>query len=210
MDQSAAWLGMADSNRRRSGFKGRHVSRYVNPHRSGDGTAARYRAVVWTVRVSRSAFNLQRHSKWTAEVDSHNPVSLCRRAPELLGHRRKMAQPDGVEPPSSDLESEALATNTKAVLKLVVRVGLAPTVFLVWRLYRPLRSLLSHLTIEIGWSDGIRTRVSRIKSSLQDHFATLQLRSIELVPRPGHDPGTRRLWTPLDESHVRFRCRRSL
>lgn len=29
----------------------------------------------------------------------------------------KMAQPDGVEPPSSDLESEALATNTKAVLK---------------------------------------------------------------------------------------------
>lgn len=59
-----------------------------------------------------------------------------------------MAQPGGVEPPSSDLESEALATNTKAVLKLVVRVGLAPTVFLMWQIYSLLRSLLSHLTIK--------------------------------------------------------------
>ena len=30
--------------------------------------------------------------------------------------------------------------------KMVVRVGLAPTVFLMWRVYSPLRSLLSHLT----------------------------------------------------------------
>ena len=111
-----------------------------------------------------------------------------------------MAQPDGVEPPSSDLESEALATNTKAVLKLVVRVGLAPTVFLVWRVYSPLRSLLSHLTLlvaeeglepsrpfeqqilslpclpfhhsaENGWSDEIRTRVPRIKSALLNQLS---------------------------------------
>ena len=27
--------------------------------------------------------------RWTAEVDSHNPISLCRREPKLLGHRRK-------------------------------------------------------------------------------------------------------------------------
>ena len=33
-------------------------------------------------------------------------------------------------------------------LEMVVRVGLAPTVFLVWRVYSPLRSLLSHLTIK--------------------------------------------------------------
>ena len=32
-------------------------------------------------------------------------------------------------------------------LKMIVRVGLAPTLFLMWRLYRPLRSLLSHLTL---------------------------------------------------------------
>ena len=27
-----------------------------------------------------------------------------------------------------------------------------------------------------GWADGIRTRISRIKGALQDHFATAQLR----------------------------------
>ena len=58
-------------------------------------------------------------------------------------------------------------------LKMVVRVGLAPTLFLMWQIYSLLRSLLSHLTFEIGWSDGIRTRVTRIKSSVQDHSATL-------------------------------------
>lgn len=57
---------------------------------------------------------------------------------------------------------------------MVVRVGLAPTLFLMWQIYSLLRSLLSHLTFKFGWSDGTRTRVSRIKSSLQDHFATLQ------------------------------------
>ena len=39
------------------------LTNYVNPHWNGDGTSARYRAVVWTVRVSRSAFNLQRHPR---------------------------------------------------------------------------------------------------------------------------------------------------
>ena len=33
---------------------------------------------------------------------------------------------------------------------MVVGVGLAPTVFLVWQIYSLLRSLLSHLTIEMG------------------------------------------------------------
>ena len=52
-----------------------------------------------------------------------------------------MAQPDGVEPPSSDLESEALATNTKAVLKLVTGGGFEPPVFTIrYGFYRPASS----------------------------------------------------------------------
>ena len=39
-------------------------------------------------------------------------------------------------------------------LKMVVRVGLAPTVFLVWQIYSLLRSLLSHLTIKLVGVDG--------------------------------------------------------
>ena len=71
------------------------------------GTSARYRAVVWTVRMSRSTFNLQRHFEWTAEVDLHNPMKFCRLQPMLLGHRRKNSRSAGVAPTSSDLESEA-------------------------------------------------------------------------------------------------------
>ena len=55
----------------------------------------------------RSAFNLQRHFKWTAEVDLHNPMKFCRLQPMLLGHRRKNSRSAGVAPTSSDLESEA-------------------------------------------------------------------------------------------------------
>lgn len=32
---------------------------------------------------------------------------------------------------------------------MVVRVGLAPTLFLMWQIYSLLRSLLSHLTFKI-------------------------------------------------------------
>ena len=55
----------------------------------------------------RSAFNLQRHFEWTAEVDLHNPMKFCRLQPMLLGHRRKNSRSAGVAPTSSDLESEA-------------------------------------------------------------------------------------------------------
>ena len=145
------------------------------------GTSARYRAVVWTVRMSRSAFNLQRHFEWTAEVDSHNPMKFCRLQPMLLGHRRKNSRSAGVAPTSSDLESEAHryeyqdrienrslssgATNLICTFSLasdvlcnvflndirdirtlqfemVVRVGLAPTLFLMWQIYSLRPSLL--------------------------------------------------------------------
>lgn len=36
------------------------------------------------------------------------------------------------------------------IIEMVVRVGLAPTLFLMWQIYSLLRSLLSHLTIEIA------------------------------------------------------------
>ena len=57
--------------------------------------------------MSQSAFNLQRHFEWTAEVDLHNPMKFCRLQPMLLGHRRKNSRSAGVAPTSSDLESEA-------------------------------------------------------------------------------------------------------
>ena len=63
--------------------------------------------MVWVMRVSQSAFNLQRHFGWTTEVDSHNPMKFCRLQPMLLGHRRKNSRSAGVAPTSSDLESEA-------------------------------------------------------------------------------------------------------
>ena len=53
------------------------------------GVSARYHTMVWVMRVSQSAFNLQKHFEWTAEVDSHNPMKFCRLQPMLLGHRRK-------------------------------------------------------------------------------------------------------------------------
>ena len=44
--------------------------------------------------------------------------------------------------------SDQLSYSTIAVLfEMVVRVGLAPTVFLMWQIYSLLRSLLSHLTV---------------------------------------------------------------
>ena len=49
---------------------------------------------------------------------------------------------------------------------MVVRVGLAPTLFLMWQIYSLLRSLLSHLTIEIGRTYGTRTRHPLIKSEM--------------------------------------------
>ena len=71
------------------------------------GVSARYHVMVWVMRVSQSAFNLQRHFEWTAEVDSRNPMKFCRLQPMLLGHRRKNSRSAGVAPTSSDLESEA-------------------------------------------------------------------------------------------------------
>ena len=53
------------------------------------GVSARYNTMVWVMRVSQSAFNLQRHFRWTAEVDSCNPMKFFRLQPMLLGHRRK-------------------------------------------------------------------------------------------------------------------------
>lgn len=41
------------------------------------------------------------------------------------------------------------ASTNSATSQSFVRVGLAPTVFLVWRVYSPLRSLLSHLTVKL-------------------------------------------------------------
>lgn len=54
---------------------------------------------------------------------------------------------------------------------MVVRVGLAPTVFLMWQIYSLLRSLLSHLTKNGSWA-GIRTQDYRINSADGYHYRT--------------------------------------
>ena len=114
---------------------------------------------------------------WEQREDSnlHAPMRVFKK-PKLVARRLNSISASSL---ASDVLRGAFLNDIKDIrtprLEMVVRVGLAPTVFLMWRVYSPLRSLLSHLTFKIfGWSDGTRTRVSRIKSSLQDHFATLQ------------------------------------
>ena len=67
---------------------------------------------------------------------------------------------------------------------MVVRVGLAPTLFLVWQIYSLLRSLLSHLTLKFfGGPARIRTGVSG--------FAVRRIRHVchlDLVVKGGLEP----------------------
>lgn len=59
---------------------------------------------------------------------------------ELAAH--KLVGEDGIEPSPSDFQSAVHTKYTILPLKLVVRAGIAPAVFLMWRVYSPLRSLL--------------------------------------------------------------------
>ena len=82
------------------------------------GTSARYRAVVWTVRMSRSAFNLQRHFE-----------SLCANA--RLENGRQGRTRTYVVSNVRDLQSRAFATQLHLTIK---NKKIASTLKITWRL----------------------------------------------------------------------------
>ena len=71
--------------------------------------------------------------------------------------------------------------------QMVVRVGLAPTVFLVWQIYSLLRSLLSHLTFKLVGA----TRFELASHALKVRCITTLLRSNKVVRAAGLEPAPR-------------------